>query len=259
MDATIWIVAIDVFHAHVLSVACSSIEPLHRCRARDQIRFPTMRRTLLVISSVGAVAIGCSRPGALRTGDISSVELPVVATSMSTVYGIQLDLRGSAAVRDGWAYVKIPVGAARTYQGRANAWDLVVRAGIATCSGRGGARLIAEGRAARVAPLVGLTPDNAELDTVTRKFAAPLTLDVGIPPGTDLQRSWMTIEVSWPIESVIASYSLAATGGLVAGAPEGVSDFSARARGDRPSTGANPLDAVGARTPPIRVRCSGQR
>ena len=144
---------------------------------------------------------------------------------MSTVYGIQLDLRGSASLRDGWVYVDIPVGAARTYQGRATAWDLVVRAGIATCSGRG-SRLVAEGRAARIAPLVGLTRDNAELDTVTRTFATPLRLEVGVPPGTDFERSWMTIEVSWPIESVSASYSLAATSGLV------------------------------ARTPPARVRCS---
>jgi hypothetical protein len=218
-----------------------------------------MRRTLLVTSSLGAAAIGCSRAGAPRTGDIGPVVLPVAATSMSTVYGIQLDLRGSAAVRDGWVYTTIPVGAARTYQGRANAWDLVVRAGIATCSGRGEVRLIAEGRAARVAPLVGLTPDNAELDTVTRTFAAPLSLDVGIPPGTDLRRSWMTIEVSWPIESVIASYSLAATSGFVAGAPEDISNISARARGDRPSAGTNPLDAVGTRTPPTHVHCSVQR
>lgn len=222
------------------------------------IRFLTVKRTLLVVSSLGVVALGCSRAGAPHTGDLSPVVLPVLATSMSTVYGIQLDLRGSAAVRDGWAYMNIPVGTARTYQGRANAWDLVVRAGIATCGGRGGARLIAEGRAARVAPLVGLTPDNAELDTVTRKFAAPLNLDVGIPPGTDLQRSWMTIEVSWPIESVIASYSLAATSGLVGGAPELVTDVSTRARRDRPGEGAHPLDAVGTRTPPTRVRCSVQ-
>jgi hypothetical protein len=174
---------------------------------------------------------------------------------MSSVYGIQLDLRGSADVREGWVYVNIPAGAARTYQGRANAWDLVVRAGIATCDGRGGSRLIAEGRAVRVAPLVGLTPDNAELDTVTRRFTAPLSLDVGIPPGTDVQRSWMTIEVSWPIESVIASYSLAATGGLVAGAPAPVLDGATRGSSDRSKAGANSLDALGKRTPPARLRC----
>lgn len=212
-----------------------------------------MRR--LTALSLGALAIGCSRPSASRPGEISPVVLPVVATSMSTVYGIQLDLRGSATARDGWIYVEIPSGAARTYQGRANAWDLFVRAGIATCSGRGGSELIAEGRAARIAPLIGLTLDNAELDTVTRRLASPLSLDVGIPPGTDLQRSWLTIEVSWPIEGVIANYSLAATSGLVPGAPLSVPGNTARAQGGRSSAGADPLDGVGVRTPPARVRC----
>jgi hypothetical protein len=212
-------------------------------------------QTLLAASIFAVLTSGCSRPGTSRVGDISPVVLPVVATSMSTVYGIQLDLRGSAAVRDAWVYVDIPAGSARTYQGRANAWDLVVRAGIATCSGRDGSQLIAEGRATRIAPLVGLTRDDAELDTVTRKFAAPLRLDVGIPPGTDLQRSWMTIEVSWPIESVIASYSLAATGGLTSGAPAPVADNSTSAAGDRSGAGAHALDGLGVRSPPARVRC----
>jgi hypothetical protein len=212
-------------------------------------------RTFLAGLSLGVAAIGCGRPIAAHPGDIGAVVLPVAATSMSTVYGIQLDLRGSATVRDGWVYVDIPTGAARTYQGRANAWDLLVRAGIATCSGVRGSRLIAEGRAARIAPLVGLTLDNAELDTVTRRFAAPLRVDVGIPPGTDLQRSWLTIEVSWPIESVIANYSLTATGGLVAGAPAPVAGNTARVAGDRGRADARDLDALGVRTPPSRVRC----
>lgn len=173
---------------------------------------------------------------------------------MSSVYGIQLDLRGSAVVRDGWVYVEIPSGAARTYQGRANAWDLVVRAGIATCDGRG-SRLIAEGRAARVAPVVGLTLDHSELDTVTRQFSAPLSLAVGIPPGTDLGRSWVTIEVTWPVESVIATYSLPATGGLVAGEPASVAEEAGRARGNGAKGGRYSLESLGTRTPPTRVRC----
>lgn len=184
-----------------------------------QIGGMTRRFPRTAVFALALFSAACSRSGAAHAGDISPVALPVAATSMSTVYGIQLALHGSAVVRDGWVYVSLPEGAARTYQGRANAWDLVVRAGIATCDGRRGSRLIAEGRAARVAPVVGLTLDNAELDTVTRKFTAPLSLDVGIPPGTDLQRSWLTIEVSWPIESVVASYSLTATGGLVTPVP----------------------------------------
>jgi hypothetical protein len=209
----------------------------------------------MAMLSLGVAAIACSRPIASHRAESDPVVLPVAATSMSTVYGIQLALRGSATVRDGWVYVDIPVGAARTYQGRATAWDLLVRAGIATCSGRGGSDLIAEGRAARVAPLVGLTRDSAELDTVTRKFAAPLRVGVGIPPGTDLHRSWVTIEVSWPIESVIASYSLAATGGLEAGAPAPVVESATRSPREQANAAARDLDALGVRTPPARVRC----
>jgi hypothetical protein len=206
---------------------------------------------------VGAVmsATACSRPVASRAGEVSPVALPVAASSMRSVYGIQLELRGSASVHDRWVYVDIPAGAARTFQGRANAWDLVVRAGIATCAGRGGSRLVTEGRAARIAPLIGLTPDNAELDTVTRTITAPLRLDVGIPPGTDPERSWVTIEVVWPIESVIASYSLPATGGLVAGATA-PADAAAGEPGRRTRAAPDPLDALGTRPPPGRMRCS---
>lgn len=166
------------------------------------------------MASVMLVATGCARLGASHVGDIRPVVLPVAASSMSTVYGIQLDLRGSVAVRDGWVYVDLPAGAAKTYQGRASAWDLVVRAGLATCSGPRKGQLIAEGRAGHIAPLVGLTRDNADLDTIARTFVAPLRLDVGIPPGTDLSRSWVTLDVSWPVEATIASYTLTATDAL---------------------------------------------
>lgn len=215
-----------------------------------------MTRVLLAVMSFGALATGCSRPGVSRAEDISPVVLPVAATSMSTVYGIQLALRGSAAVRDGWVYVDIPVGTARTYQGRASAWDLFVRAGIATCSGRRQGRLIAEGRAARIAPLVGLTRDNAELDTVPRSFAGPLRLDVGIPPGTDLERSWVTIEVYWPIQAVVASYSITATGGLARAAREPVAINATRAEGNRSDAALQTWDAVELQSPPSDVRCS---
>jgi hypothetical protein len=40
-------------------------------------------------------------------------------------------------------------------------------------------------------------------------------VDVGIPPGTDLARSWVTLDVSWPIDATIASYSLTATHALL--------------------------------------------
>lgn len=173
-----------------------------------------MMRIPSVMVSLALVATGCARLGASHAGDVRPAVLPVAATSMSTIYGIQLDLRGSVAMRDGWVYVDLPTGAAKTYQGRASAWDLVVRAGIATCSGPREGRLIAEGRAGRIAPLVGLTRDNADLDTIARTFTAPLRLDVGIPPGTDLSRSWVTLDVSWPVEATIASYKLTATDAL---------------------------------------------
>ena len=223
----------------------------------DSDIFTAMRSLLFMVLGAAALGTGCSRPGVSRPREDSPVVLPMSASSMSTVYGIQLDLRGSAAVRDGWVYVDVPEGAARTYQGRATAWDLLVRAGIATCDGRDESRLVAEGRAARIAPLVGLTRDNPELDTVTRKFTAPLRLEVGIPPGTDRERSWVTIEVSWPIESVIANYSLAATGGLVGGVPSPVvADGATRVPDTRSKTGADNLDALGVRSPPLRIRCS---
>jgi hypothetical protein len=224
--------------------------------AADGDIFPSMRGLLLVVLGAAALETACSRSGFSRPGGNVAVVLPVAATSMSTVYGIQLGLRGSAVVRDGWVYVDIPDGSARTYQGRATAWDLLVRAGIATCDGRNESRLIAEGRAARIAPLVGLTRDNPELDTVTRKFTAPLHVEVGIPPGTDLDRSWVTIEVSWPIESVIASYSVAATGGLVGGVPAPVADGATRTSDARSRAGAYDLDVLGVRAPPPRIRCS---
>lgn len=215
-----------------------------------------MTRLLLAVISFAPVASACSRPGMSRAGDIIPAALPVAATSMSTINGIQLDLRGSATLRDGWVYVDIPVGAARTYQGRASAWDLLVRAGIATCSGRRRGRLIAEGRAARIAPLVGLTRNDAELDTVARTFAIPLRLEVGIPPGTDLERSWMTIEVSWPIEAVIASYSLTASGGLAHATPDPVAASSARAEDGGSGGRVQAWDAVELQNPPSDVRCS---
>jgi hypothetical protein len=179
------------------------------------IRRHRARRVLgVVTASVGVIASGCTQPLGSNASGIRPITLPVAASSMSTIYGIQLDLRGSAVVRDRWVYVEIPTGAARTYQGRAVAWDLVVRAGIATCSGPATGRMIAEGEAGHVAPIIGLTRDNPELDTIPRSFIAPLRVDVGIPPGTDLARSWVTMDVSWPIDATIASYALTATHGL---------------------------------------------
>jgi hypothetical protein len=129
-------------------------------------------------------------------------------------------------------------------------------AGIATGCGPRQGPLIAEGRAARIAPLVGLTRDRVELDTVARTFATPLRLEVEIPPGTDLGRSWMTIEVSWPIEAVIASYSLTATGRLAPVLPEPVAAHSTRDEGGGLGAGPQTWDAVQLQIQRSDVRCS---
>lgn len=200
-----------------------------------------------------AIAAGCTQPLGSSARTIRPVTLPLAASSMSTIYGIQLDLRGSAVVRDRWVYVDIPSGAARTYQGRAVAWDLVVRAGIATCSGPGVGHLIAEGAAGHVAPIIGLTRDNPELDTIPRTFIAPLRVDVGIPPGTDLARSWVTLDFSWPIDATIASYSLTATHGLLRTA----ADSTAIAPAPRPANDTDMLLQMEAlHAPPPSIHCT---
>lgn len=212
-----------------------------------------MRRFRFAALTLAATATGCSQLNAPHAGDLRPVSLPVAASSVSSIYGIQLTLRGSAVVRDRWVYVDIPTGLARTYQGRASAWDLVVRAGIATCSGPGQGRVISEGEAGRVAPLVGLTQDQPELDTIPRTFTAPLQLDVGIPPGTDLAHSWVTLDVSWPVEATIASYTLTATGGIAA--PR--SDPPPSASTHSPGKEGDPLRELEAlHAPPPDVSCT---
>ena len=212
------------------------------------------RRALLVMTiALGGIATGCTQPMGSSASAIRPVTLPLAASSMSTIYGIQLDLRGSAVVRDRWVYVDIPTGAARTYQGRAVAWDLVVRAGIATCSGPGVGRLIAEGAAGHVAPIIGLTRDNPELDTIPRSFLTPLRVDVGIPPGTDLARSWITLDVSWPIDATIASYSLTATHGVLRTA----ADSAPVAPAPRPASDTDMLLQMEAlHAPPPTIACT---
>lgn len=199
-----------------------------------------MRALAVAAIALDAAATGCSQLNASHPSDLRPISLPVAATSIPSVYGIQLTLRGSASVHDGWVYLDIPTGVARTYQGRASAWDLVVRAGIATCNGRGWGHVISEGQAGRIAPLVGLTEDAPELDTVPRTFTAPLHLDVGIPPGTDLAHSWVTLDVSWPVEATIARYTLTASGGIAAPASDPPSTPSVRSSGKE----ADPLQEL---------------
>lgn len=133
---------------------------------------------------------------------------PVTASSMPSGYGIQLRLSGSMEVRDGWVYLTAPSGAIRTYQGRAEAWDLVLRAGLATCTGRGEWRVISESRAARLASMVGFTRDSSMLDTTARNFTSALQMDFGIPPGTNLDKTWLVLDMTWPVEGVLATYTM---------------------------------------------------
>lgn len=135
-------------------------------------------------------------------------ERPFVVSSLGSSSGIQARLDGSIIVRDGWVYVVVPRGAVRTYQlDRQEYWDLRLRAGVATCQGRE-TEVISEGRAARLAPALGLSRDSAYLDTTIRQFRDTLRLDVGVPPNTDLVRSWIALIFEWPFQNVMATYTV---------------------------------------------------
>ena len=155
------------------------------------------------------VALFASACSGARRGVLSTVEgRPFSISTIRSSYGIQARLEGSVALRDGWLYVIAPRGAVRTYQvDRQDYWDLRVRAGIASCTGRD-FEVKSEGRAARVATLLGLSRDAAFLDTTTRAFKDTLRLDVGVPPGTDPARAWVAFIFEWPFEGVLATYTV---------------------------------------------------
>jgi hypothetical protein len=83
-----------------------------------------------------------------------------------------------------------------------------VRVGLATCSGTGQWQTISESQAVRLASTVGFTRDSSMLDTIARSFVTPLQTNLGIPPGANPDMTWITFNVSWPIEGVMASYTL---------------------------------------------------
>jgi hypothetical protein len=129
-------------------------------------------------------------------------------SSIGSSYGIQARFDGSIAVQDRWVYVVVPSGAVRTYQlDRQDYWDLRLRAGVASCTSRQ-FDIVSEGRAARLAPLLGLSRDAATLDTTTRALRDTLRLDVGVPAGTDLARSWVALIFEWPFQNVMATYTV---------------------------------------------------
>lgn len=162
---------------------------------------------ILTVISLSIFAIACATTHPASSVDHTTV-VPISASSMPSGYGIQLRLEGSAVVRDDWLYLVVPTGSVRTFQGTADAWDLMIRAGVATCTGKGTWQVVSESRAARIAPLVGLTRDSAVLDTTIRAFSDTLHLDLGVPRGTKMERAWLTFEVAWPIQSVLAEYTL---------------------------------------------------
>lgn len=146
--------------------------------------------------------------GARQVRRPSSAGVPFSVSSIRSSYGIQARLDGTIAVGDRWIYIVAPAGAVRTYQlDRQDYWDLRMRAGLASCTSRD-FEIVSEGRAARLAPLLGLARDSATLDTTTRAFRDTLRLDVGVPAGTDLAKSWIVLIFEWPFQSVMATYTV---------------------------------------------------
>jgi hypothetical protein len=165
------------------------------------------RRAIAAGVAVLFVAAGCG--GARGTTVQPGTERPFTMSSIGSSYGIQARIEGTIAVGDRWVYVVVPRGAVRTYQlDRQDYWDLRVRAGIASCTSRREFEITSEGRAARLAPVLGLSRDAATLDTTTRAFRDTLRLDAGIPPGTDLDKSWIALIFEWPFQSVMATYTV---------------------------------------------------
>jgi hypothetical protein len=139
---------------------------------------------------------------------------PVVAaqftvSSMRTSYGIQGQFAGTIAVHDGWMYVVAPTGALKTYQRDAQRyWDLRLRAGLVTCVPNGQWEVVSESRAVKLAPLLGITENMTEIDTLTRALRDTVRFDLGIPPGTALERSWVAFIFEWPFQNLLATYLL---------------------------------------------------
>jgi hypothetical protein len=156
--------------------------------------------------TLALAALGCA--GVRARTDSPGEGRPFSISSFGGSVGIQVRMQGTIAVQDRWVYVVAPRGSVRTYQlDRQDYWDLRVRAAVASCKGRD-FDVVSEGRAARVATLLGLSRDAARLDTAQRAFRDTLRLDVGLPPGTDLARSWIALIFEWPFENVMATYTM---------------------------------------------------
>jgi len=128
---------------------------------------------------------------------------------MQTGYGIQGQFAGTIAVNERWIYIVAPKGALKTYQRDAQRyWDLRLRAALVACVPNGQWQIVSESPAIKLAPLLGITEDMTEIDTATRVLRDTLRLDLGVPPGTTLDRSWVAFTFEWPFQNLLATYVL---------------------------------------------------
>ena len=161
--------------------------------------------TRAVALALCGVLLAC---GGARHPATRSQGKPFAASSIRSQYGVQGRMEGTIEVADRWVYIVAPVGAVKTYQvDRQDYWDLRMRAGLVSCKRRD-IEIVSEGRASRIMPLLGLSPDAAYLDTTTITFKDTLRLDVGIPAGTDLAHSWIALVFEWPVAGALATYEL---------------------------------------------------
>lgn len=157
---------------------------------------------LLVLALTNACASAGARMRPRPLGHFS-------ASSLNSVYGIQATLRGSVARRGDWITVIIDSGAVKTQQADPGPiWNLRLRAGLAGCRTAGGSEVVSESRAVRLAPLVGVTDQDAILDATLRPLRDTVRFEVAIPPGTELARSWVVLTLEWPFENEFATYDL---------------------------------------------------
>lgn len=138
-----------------------------------------------------------------------TVSIPFAASSLDTQYGMQGAFEGAIVVGEHWIDVVVPKGTVRTLQRDPQVyWDLRVRAALVRCLEGGQWDVTSESRAARMAPIVGLTSDTGNVDGTPRVFRDTLHLDLGLPPGTPLNRSWIAIVFEWPFVNTLATYQL---------------------------------------------------
>ena len=170
------------------------------------------KRSGRVIRLTGvALVTGCASAHVVPTPGTARL-IPFTATSLRSVYGIQGRFEGTATLRDGWLYVAVPTGAVKTFQlDPQQYWDLRLRVGLMSCDtvpGGSTAQVVSESRAVRLAPPLGIIEQSGAIDTTTHVLKEPLRFDLGVPPGTHLDRSWLVLIFEWPFANALATYEL---------------------------------------------------